>query len=197
MKKTVFSKNSIYSTNVKDDNIKIDQILTEFYQNSEKYQYTHYIKKRWENIYLSPQNVPSVLPLLSFAMSRALDIFRDVLEPHQTLIIPHSLLGFEKNEFWFNAASEGQSTGMHNHNEQALVSGVFYLQVPDGCANIFFKNGKDEEFSIESKTGKIVFFPADLDHYVPENKSNETRISLSFNCYKFPISASIAQGLPV
>ncbi len=159
MKKTVFSKNSIYSTDVKDDNIKIDQILTEFYQNSEKYQYTHYIKKRWENIYLSPQDVPSVLPLLSFAISTALDIFRDVLEPHQTLIIPHSLLGFEKNEFWFNTASEGQLTGMHNHNEHALVSGVFYLQIPNDSANLFFKIGKDEELKIESKTGMIVFFP--------------------------------------
>ena len=197
MKKTVFSKNSIYSTNVADDNIKIDQILKEFYQNTDKYQYTHYIKNRWENIYISPQYVPSVLPLLSFAMSTALDIFRDVLEPHQTLIIPHALLGYEKNEFWFNAASEGQSTGMHNHNEHALVSGVFYLQIPDGNANLCFKIGNDEELKIESKTGKIVFFPSALDHYVSENTSSETRISLSFNCYKFPIAASIAQNLPV
>ncbi len=197
MKKTVFAGHNIYSTNVEEENINIDQILKEFYQNTEKYQYTHYIKKRWENIYLSPQDVPSVLPFLSFAMSTALEIFRDVLEPHQILIIPHALLGYEKNEFWFNAASEGQSTGMHNHNEQALVSGVFYLKAPNNSANIFFKSGKDEELKIESKTGKIVFFPSALDHYVPENTSSETRISLAFNCYKFPISASIAQGLPV
>jgi hypothetical protein len=197
MKKTVFAGHNIYSTNVEEENINIDQILKEFYQNTEKYQYTHYIKKRWENIYLSPQDVPSVLPFLSFAMSTALEIFRDVLEPHQTLIIPHALLGYEKNEFWFNAASEGQSTRMHNHNEQALVSGVFYLKAPNNSANIFFKSGKDEELKIEPKTGKIVFFPSVLDHYVPENTSSETRISLAFNCYKFPISASIAQGLPV
>ena len=197
MKKTVFAGNRIYSTNVVNENIKIDQILKEFFQNTEKYQYTHYIKKRWENIYLSPQDVPSVLPLLSFAMSTALELFRDVLEPHQTLIIPHALLGYEKNEFWFNAASKGQSTRMHNHNEQALVSGVFYLKAPNNSANIFFKSGKDEELKIEPKTGKIVFFPSVLDHYVPENTSSETRISLAFNCYKFPISASIAQGLPV
>jgi hypothetical protein len=86
---------------------------------------------------------------------------------------------------------------MHNHNERAIVSGVFYLEVPESSANLFFKSGKDEELEIESKVGKMVFFPSKLDHYVPENKSNKTRISLSFNCYKFPLSASIAQGLPV
>ena len=50
MKKTVFAGHNIYSTNVEEENINIDQILKEFYQNTEKYQYTHYIKKRWENI---------------------------------------------------------------------------------------------------------------------------------------------------
>jgi len=43
---------------------------------------------------------------------------------------------------------------------------------------------------MEPKTGKMVFFPSELDHYVPDNKSIETRISLAFNFYKFPISAT-------
>ena len=197
MKTTAFAGNKIYSTNVEDENIKIDQILKEFFQNTNKYQYTHYIKNRWENIYLNPQDIPAVLPLLSFSISTALELFRDILKPHQTLVIPHELLGYEKNEFWFNAASKGESTGMHNHNEHAIVSGVFYLQVPENSANLFFKSGKDNELEVKVEPGNIVFFPSELDHYVPENKSNEMRISLSFNLYKFPISASIMHELPV
>ena len=29
--------------------------------------------------------------------------------------------------------------------------------------------------------------PAVLDHYVKENKGSEKRISMSFNCYLFPL----------
>ena len=197
MKEEAFAEHKIYSTNEIDKDINIDQILHEFEQNKEKYTYTHYINKRWENIYLNPQDIPSVLPLLSFAMSTALELFQDLLKPHQTLVIPHELLGYEKNEFWFNSASRGESTGIHNHIEYAIVSGIFYLQVPENSANLFFKRGKNNEFEIEAKKGKIVFFPSDLDHYVPKNKSNEARVSLAFNCYKFPLSTSIMHELPL
>ena len=197
MKKYTFAGHSIYSTNEIDKEINIDQILQKFQQNSEKYNYTHYINNRWENIYLNPKDIPTVLPLLSFAISTALELFQDMLKPHQSLVIPHELLGYEKNEFWFNAATNGESTGMHNHNENAIISGVIYLQIPENSANLFFKSGKNNELEIEVETGKVIFFPSELDHYVPENKSNEMRISLSFNLYKFPISASIMHELPV
>jgi len=197
MKKYTFAGHSIYSTNEIDKEINIDQILQKFQQNSEKYNYTHYINNRWENIYLNPKDIPAVLPLLSFAISTALELFQDMLKPHQSLVIPHELLGYEKNEFWFNAATNGESTGMHNHNANAIISGVIYLQIPENSANLFFKSGKNNELEIEVETGKVIFFPSELDHYVPENKSNEMRISLSFNLYKFPISASIMHELPV
>ena len=190
MNKTVFSGYDIFSTNVVDKTIDIIQIIKEFQKNSEKYNYTHYINNRWENIYLSPEDIPSVLPLLSFAISKALELFCNILKPHQTLIIPHELLGYDKNEFWFNATKTGESTGMHNHIEKAIVSGVFYLQVPDNSGNLCFKSGKNNELEVETKTGQIIFFPSELDHYVHENKSDKMRISLAFNCYKFPLIAS-------
>ena len=191
MKQQTFSGHCIYSTNKIDENINIDQILKEYYQNTENFNYTHYINKRWENIYLDPQLIPSVLPLLSFALSTTIEVFRDILEPHQTLIIPHELLGYEKNEFWFNTASEGQSTGIHNHIKQATISGVFYLQVPVTSANLFFKSGPSNELEVIAETGKLILFPSELDHYVPTNKCRENRISIAFNCYKLPVSASV------
>ena len=190
MKKDSFAGHTIYSTNKIDKDINIDHILQTFQQNSEKYNYTHFIKNRWENIYLNPQDIPAVLPLLSFMISTALELYQDILNPHQTLVIPHELLGYEKNEFWFNAATIGESTGIHNHNEHAIISGVFYLQAPKNSANLFFKSGKNNEFEMKVERGKIIFFPSELNHYVPENKSNKTRISLSFNLYKFPLAAS-------
>ena len=49
--------------------------------------------------------------------------------------------------------------------------------------HLFFKSGKNNELEFQVETGKIVFFPSALDHYVPENQSTETRISFSFNLY--------------
>ena len=132
--------------------------------------------------------IPSVLPLLSFAMSTALELFQDLLKPHQTLVIPHELLGYEKNEFWFNSALPGESTGAHNHNGKAIISGVYYLQVPEKSGNVIFIHENKEKLEIAAEPGKLIFFPPELDHFVQENEGTEKRISLSFNCYLFPLT---------
>ena len=188
---TKFEGHHIYSTLVDDDNINIVNIIKEFKKNSQHYQYTHYINKRWENIYLNPQLIPSILPLLSYAVSKSIEVFSNKIQSHQTLFIPHELLGYEKNEFWFNTATKGQSTRIHNHINKAFISGIFYLQVPENSANLFFKSGEETELEVEGKTRKMILFPSVLDHYVPENRSSKTRISLAFNCYIFPISPYI------
>ena len=90
---TTFEGHHIYSTMVDDVNINILNIIKEFKKNSQHYQYTHYINKRWENIYLNPQLIPSILPLLSYAVSKSIEVFSNKIQSHQTLFIPHELLG--------------------------------------------------------------------------------------------------------
>ena len=104
------------------------------------------------------------------------------------MVIPHELLGYEKNEFWFNSALPGESTGVHNHNGKAIISGVYYLQVPEKSGNIIFIHENKEKLEVPAKPGKLIFFPSELDHYVKENKGSGKRISLSFNCYLFPLT---------
>ena len=184
----MFLKHSIFSTTISNTKIDIDGILHEFHNNTNNYIYTHFINNRWENIYINPQNIPSVLPLLSEIHSIAIEAFHTKLEPHQTLIIPHELLGYEKNEFWFNSALPGESTVVHNHNGKAIISGVYYLQVPKNCGNIVFLEGNKKKLELSAKSGKLLFFPPELDHFVQKNNGNEKRISLSFNCYLFPLT---------
>ena len=187
MNKQQFLQHSIYSTKIIDKRINIDNILMEFGDNKNNYKFTHFINKRWENIYLNINEIPSIKPLLSLSTSYAIEVFRKIIKPHQTLMIPNTLLGYEKNEFWFNAASKGESTDTHNHINKAAVSGVFYLQAPQNSANLFFKEDK-EEMEVKAETNKLILFPAELDHYVPENKSNKKRISIAFNLYRFPLT---------
>jgi len=181
MKRHLFSKHSIFSTISLHNKFDIDQILLEFNNQKKEFDYSHFIQKRWENIYVNPMNVPAVLPFLSYAAATASKFYQ------QSLIIPHELLGFNQNEFWFNSAKAGESTRLHNHNSEATISGVFYLQVPENSGNLFFQNGKNHALEIPAEKGKLVLFPAGLNHSVPENRSRAKRISLSFNCYKFPL----------
>ena len=188
MKKDNFLEHSIFSITISDKKIDIDVILDEFHNNTDNHTHTHFINNRWENIYINPQKIPSVLPLLSKIISEAIKEYRSRLKPHQTLVIPHELLGYEKNEFWFNSALPGESTGVHNHNGKAIISGVYYLQVPEKSGNVIFIHENKEKLEIPAEPGKLIFFPTELDHYVQENEGTEKRISLSFNCYLFPLT---------
>jgi len=187
MKKDMFLEHSIISAKISDEKINIDAILYEFQNSTKHHTHTHFINNRWENIYINHQKIPSILPLLSEIHSIAIETFNTKLAPHQTLVIPHELLGYEKNEFWFNSALPGESTGSHNHNGKAIISGVYYLQVPENCGNIVFIKENKEKLEIPAKSGKLLFFPPELDHFVQENIGSKTRISLSFNCYLFPL----------
>ena len=185
----MFLKHSIFSTTISNKNIDADAILYEFQKNIKNHTHTHFINNRWENIYVNPHNIPSVLPLLSEIHSIAIETFHAKLAPHQTLVIPNELLGYEKNEFWFNSAFPGESTGSHNHNGKAIISGVYYLQVPEDCGNIAFLKGNKEKLEVPVKSGKLLFFQPELDHFVQENMSSKVRISLAFNFYLFPITS--------
>tara|TARA_Y100000590_G_scaffold427957_2_gene538741 strand:+ start:223 stop:867 length:645 start_codon:yes stop_codon:yes gene_type:complete len=138
---------------------------------------SHWIYGRWENVYINSYLTPSVERLLNRAVSFAGD------EYGQSFLIPSQFLGYPTNEYWFNIAQPGESTGRHNHKDEAAISGLFYIKVPEDSGElIFFIPGKNK-ITIPVKEGRMLLFPADLDHAVDLNRSEDARISLAFNCY--------------
>ena len=94
------------------------------------------------------------------------------------------------DEFWFNIAGHGQSTGWHDHKERSELSGVYYLHVPDNSGDIHFRKKDDDEtfeWKMKSQTGKLILFDSSIEHSVPENKSKENRISIAFNLFSLPL----------
>ena len=149
--------------------------------------YSHKINGRWENQYLDMSHIPCVRKILNIACQEGKNII------DQSLVIPYKELGFSRNEFWFNLAKPGDCTGWHDHKEQAVLSGVFYLQVPKNSGDIFFREKRKEswfEWSIKSRIGKMILFDSNLEHSVPINNSNDIRISLAFNLYTLPVMLS-------
>lgn len=91
---------------------------------------------------------------------------------------------------------EGDSHALHAH-PNSLLSGVFYLQVPEGSAPILFDDPRPfRKFvalpKLDNSTNweRIHFVPEDglfliweswLEHEVPKNHSKEGRITMVFN----------------
>ena len=128
-----------------------DKIINSIYQNRESTTYSHKINGRWENQYLSIQYFPELRKLFRTACREG----KAILE--KSLVVPYKELGLPMDEFWFNIAGPGESTGWHDHKERSELSGVYYLHVPDNSGDIHFRKKNDDEtfeWKIKSQVGK-------------------------------------------
>ena len=95
---------------------------------------------------------------------------------------------------WLNLTKPGMSHHHHTH-PNSLVSGVFYFEcIPNDslvCSSkessmpIIFnpKNLFEDTIGIPVVSKDLIIFPSNLRHEVYENKSDQNRISLSFNTF--------------
>tara|TARA_A100000164_G_scaffold343007_1_gene340953 strand:+ start:13880 stop:14500 length:621 start_codon:yes stop_codon:yes gene_type:complete len=103
--------------------------------------------------------------------------------------------------YWLNINPTGAYNTKHNHPNSDLA-GVLWLKIPKDSGDIIFISPKDftsfieifsytDEFKRQTnnyhtynflpKEGTMLMFPSHLQHKVEENKSNDDRISVSFN----------------
>ena len=96
---------------------------------------------------------------------------------------------------WINITDKDEFQYYHNHDTfntsirlgirqtfYSIFSGSIYIQVPNNSGNFTLIN-EDlyNPFEITPKEGEIFLFPSYLRHGVMPNKSDESRISISFN----------------
>lgn len=105
--------------------------------------------------------------------------------------------GFEVTACWVNINAIGAAHQTHNHPNNYL-SGVYYVQTKEGADVINFHDPRPQtsvirppvkeltavntdQVVVKVKNGALLLFPAWLQHSVPPNRSNEIRMSVSFN----------------
>ena len=144
--------------------------------------FSHNIGGRWENSYLPIQKVPSVRDIVRPLRDLAVNLYGEKLlalfEPPTDLDHP---------PFWFNLSETGDSTGVHNHARESVVSGVYYLEAPIDSGELFFRSDGEDDYSLAPDAGSVVLFPSELRHGVRMNYSSGKRISLAFNLFAFPL----------
>lgn len=124
----------------------------------------------------------------------------DVLFEMQHEIYAQEALDSEPilGNMWANINYAGGYNAVHVH-PNCLWSGVYYVKTPKQSGNIFFEDPRTPSLmtlpkrtaalpvnmrrtvEVEPKAGRIIMFPAWLNHGVLPNESNEIRISVAFN----------------
>lgn len=99
---------------------------------------------------------------------------------------------------WVNIHDRGGFNFQHMH-EGALLSGGFYLQVPEGSGALVFKdpragvlnsyargNGANayKDIQLRPSAGLLVLFPHWLEHFVEPHENDAARICMPFNALK-------------
>ena len=126
---------------------------------------THLFHGRYENIYLTPEQVPALT-----ALSR--EVHR-----HAAAILQHEHF---QSGCWFNHMPPQAITTRHNHDDGfELLSAVYYVRVPPQSGDLILHT--DPVQRLTPAAGQLVLFSPSLDHEVSVNQSREHRLSIAFN----------------
>jgi len=99
---------------------------------------------------------------------------------------------------WINIMPKGTLHTMHIH-PLSVISGTYYIQTPKNCSAIKFEDPRMVGFmaspprrttaqernqrfvELQPQAGSLVLFESWMRHEVPQNQSDDERISISFN----------------
>ncbi len=95
---------------------------------------------------------------------------------------------------WLNVNNPGGFNYEHNH--AGVISGCFYVHVPDNSGDIVFHNPairaetvpvieryNERYMYVTPESGDLLIFPPWLTHHVEPNMSPQNRITISFNAF--------------
>ena len=118
------------------------------------------------------------------------DYFEKVIDTNNN-VVPYI------TQSWLNYTDKHEHHHKHNH-WNSLISGVLYIDCIEGNDTIQFyrdhyetihmqpKNYNlfnSQDWTVKVKPGDILLFPSSLSHMVPQNETDNLRISLSFNVW--------------
>ena len=113
---------------------------------------------------------------------------------HYTKTILKTNKDIKLSTIWANINNKNDYNLMHEH-PGSHYSGVYYVKVPKDSGNLYFINyntsltspfnyfddGCADEIEYKPEEGYLYFFTGNLPHRVGENKTDDDRISISFN----------------
>jgi uncharacterized protein (TIGR02466 family) len=180
-------RHQVFATNIfVQDNFVFEETAT---------QMKNYIQRLWQE--REPGNNWQTDPDLH--TKEEFKIFSDmVLEQSKEIIkiLDYDVEDIAITDMWGNVLEKGEAHPPHTHSNNFL-SGVYYLHSDKAAGIQFFDprpsadvivprktkktHNNSNLLSFASKTNRAVFFPSWLNHWVPQNISNNKRISIAWN----------------
>ena len=121
-------------------------------------------------------------------------LFKNIYDVVGQLPIPINKITLE--QAWINVNVKNDWNTIHQHGHQYELSGTYFVKTPKNCGNFVFRDprpaaighsfwnsyfDKGEEFWVQPYEGLLLLFPPYLEHMVEPSKTNEERISISFD----------------
>ena len=123
---------------------------------------------------------------------KVLELSKEYIEDLKFEFDDHYITGM-----WSNILKPGEFHSPHTHSNN-LVSGVFYLQTNEDSPAITFLDPRPQSsvlqpqakeynifnstmFFYPAKVNRMILFPSWLEHYVPQNDTKFSRVSIAFN----------------
>ena len=121
-------------------------------------------------------------------------LFKNIYDVVGQLPIPINKITLE--QAWINVNVKNDWNTIHQHGHQYELSGTYFVKTPKNCGNFVFRDprpaaighsfwnsyfDKGEEFWVQPYEGLLLLFPPYLEHIVEPNKTDEERISISFD----------------
>jgi hypothetical protein len=133
---------------------------------------SHFFKGRYENIYITEEQIPSIKPVLQMILQEAANLLGQKEEELQ--------LGF-----WFNFMQKDDVTIPHRHDDDdELLSGTYYLQMPEKSGSLIIKIDDKTSQTIQPVEATLTCFHPSVEHEVTQHQSPVPRISIGFNIGK-------------
>lgn len=181
----------IWFFNIDDDNIDFNQAIQECYKektiDKEGRQLSNI--NGWQSNFISANKYCEI--------QKVIDLINKSSITYKNIIGIHDNLNLYANNYWININNKDGYNMAHIH-PSSILSCVIYLKAPENCGDIIFFRNSTEQFALANYTKnnnsynfetikykpsekKVIIFPSYILHTVEQNKSNEDRISISFN----------------
>ena len=126
--------------------------------------------------------------------SNFLDFLEDTLTEYIETITGEVEFGYEIQESWFTKTLKGKYAHEHHHG-YADISGVYYINTNQEDGNLVFDNIHSQmagnyvfanlpgKQPMPLQNGLLILWPGPIKHGTWENRTDNERMSLSFNIF--------------
>lgn len=93
---------------------------------------------------------------------------------------------YKVNAYWYVVYKKNSRQNWHDHvtgaeNGGIVLSAVYYAKVDDKSSPLVFLTTGNQLYKFQPKQQQLILFDSRLRHCVPENDSDDLRVSFAFN----------------